>query len=210
MVSHLQHSTKTFCLFVWKKAELTPESERGSSVYLVSTSFFLSTELGLHLPQRSSARSRSRLPATHRRRGGLKITPLTKYRFPAASADSGLILLSNRYNKRTLKKRQLLPVLRFLFVCSPRASFKSTGERATATKPRERWVTAYLHVTGGKGGKGGKRGGRGVAKSIWAVGDSHVRVEVGWGREINVEKEVLFTNRWVWMRPEVSCIFVFI
>lgn len=177
--SAAQHENILFvCLK--KKAELTPESERGSSVYLVSTSFFLSTELGLHLPQRSSARSRSRLPATHRRRGGLKITPLTKYRFPAASADSGFFFPSNRYNKRTLKKkRQLLPVLRFLFVCSPRASFKSTGERATTTKPRERWVTANLHVTGGKGGKGGKRGGRGVAKSIWAVGDSHGRVEVG-------------------------------
>lgn len=123
-----QHENILFvCL---KKAELTPESERGSSVYLVSTSFFLSTELGLHLPQRSSARSRSRLPATHRRRGGLKITPLTKYRFPAASADSGLILLSNRYNKITLKKDSYCQFCAFcLFVPPVRLSRAPESER---------------------------------------------------------------------------------
>lgn len=162
MVSHLQHSTKTFCLFVWKKAELTPESERGSSVYLVSTSFFLSTELGLHLPQRSSARSRSRLPATHRRRGGLKITPLTKYRFPAASADSGLILLSNRYNKRTLKKKTVTASFA-LFVClfppcvfqeHRRASdcHKTEGTMGHRLPPCDWWEGREGRKARGKGG----------------------------------------------------------
>lgn len=157
--SAAQHENILFvCL---KKAELTPESERGSSVYLVSTSFFLSTELGLHLPQRSSARSRSRLPATHRRRGGLKITPLTKYRFPAASADSGLILLSNRYNKRTLKKTVTASFALFVCLFPPcvfqehrRASdcHKAEGTMGHRLPPCDWWEGREGRKARGKGG----------------------------------------------------------
>lgn len=61
------------------------------------------------------------------------------------------------------------------------ASVSKAHRRATGTEPRERRVTANLHVTGGEGGEGreGEKGGvywRAVAKSIWAVGDREQRV----------------------------------
>lgn len=91
---------------------------RGSSAYLAWTSFLQNSERGLHLPQRSTTGSHSRLPATHRRGRGLKITRLTEYRLPAASADSGEIFRGNGSIKTSKSKRGAAAASRVsLLVC---------------------------------------------------------------------------------------------
>ena len=76
-VTHAREDKERFKKQEQKK--LTPESERGSSVCLASTSLLLDSRArGLHLPQRRNTGAHSRLPDTHRCGGRLKITPFSR------------------------------------------------------------------------------------------------------------------------------------
>ena len=133
--------------------KLTPESERGSSVCLASTSLLLDSRArGLHLPQRRNTGAHSRLPDTHRCGGRLKITPFSRsiaYRRLQRIPGEGF-----SFHGRTRGRVGQKQTARLAPCLSPRR----TGERLPHNR-RERRVTAYLHVTGGEGGREGEERG---------------------------------------------------
>ena len=160
--------------------KLTPESERGSSVCLASTSLLLDSRArGLHLPQRRNTGAHSRLPDTHRCGGRLKITPFSRsiaYRRLQRIPGEGF-----SFHGRTRGRVGQKQTARLAPCLSPRR----TGERLPHNR-RERRVTAYLHVTGGEGGR---EGGRGKGESI------------GWGWP-NQFGRLSTRGRLLWVRTE--------
>lgn len=177
------NSTFTEChmLFIsctrgWNKtAELTPESERGSSVCLFWTSFLQGTKPEVELQPRGSARSQS--PVTHRRCGGLTKN-ITECRLPADFLEFLKDIPSYRRETAARLHWQTGEARASVIRCS---SVRRTGERTTlngesdGSSPTSMWLMER---------EGGGRVGETIlargAKSILVVGDSRQRR--GWVR----------------------------